>query len=144
MSAKTNTPPLEPPVQHSCLQCSCCPDVQHADSGEQGGRAPAHHHQQHRERERWAWAQMSCGDTLGVHQGQGVVLVGPPQQCCCLWRKCRYWSPHPLNLCCTITSQKLGVEVRVVFTEKQGHQDCIHGLSQAVDGHVYVWRLHWH
>lgn len=79
MSAKTKTPPLEPAAQHSCLQHSCCPDVQHTNSREQGGRAPAHHHQQHRERERWAWALMSCGDTLEVHLGQGVVQVSPPQ-----------------------------------------------------------------
>lgn len=79
MSAKTKTPPLEPAAQHSCLQHSCCPDVQHTNSREQGGRAPAHHHQQHRERERWAWALMSGGDTLEVHLGQGVVQVSPPQ-----------------------------------------------------------------
>lgn len=66
MSAKTNPPLLESPAQHSCLQHSCCPDVQHTNSREQGGRASAHHHQQHRERQRWAWAQLSCGDSWGA------------------------------------------------------------------------------
>jgi len=56
MSAKTDNPSLEPPVQRSCHQHFCCPDVQHADSGEQGRGASAHHHQQHRECERWARA----------------------------------------------------------------------------------------
>lgn len=77
MSPKTNTPSLEPPVQRFCHQHFCFPDVQHTDSGEQGRRAPAHHHQQHGERERWAQTQMSRGSSLGVRADLGQALVRP-------------------------------------------------------------------
>lgn len=82
----------------------------------------------------WGHAWGAPGSRCGAGEPSSAVLL--PLE------KCRYWSPHPFNLCCTFSSQNLAVEVRMAFTEKQGHQDCIHGLSQAVDGHV--WRVHRH
>lgn len=71
MPPKGNTLLLEPPTQRSCHLRFCWPDIQHADSGEQGRGAPAHHHQQHREHQRWAQTLLSRGSTLELQTEPG-------------------------------------------------------------------------
>jgi len=79
MPPKRSTLFSEAPAPHSCCLHFCLPGVQHADGGEQGRRAPAHHHQQHGECERWARVLVSRGSVLelqaDVGQCQSVVWV---------------------------------------------------------------------
>lgn len=153
MSPKTTAPSWEPPVQCSCQQHFCGPDVQHTASREQGGGAPAHHHQQHGERERWA--RTSLGErSWGAGRPRSMsgcncaptTRLSPLQECFCLWRRCRSWSSHPSWQFESVLHHPLpktgtcGSEWPLLRNEaiKTAGRSCICRCSQAVDGDGYM------